>query len=268
MMSSFSMNSDRYMVSARYYDEAYAATQPALIDAPFYLELAQRTGAPVFELGCGTGRVLLPIARAGLEIHGLDLSEAMLDVLRSRVAGEPAEVQSRVEIHRGDMRSFRGQQKYALVTIPFRPMQHMYTVDEQVKALETAAFHLRAGGVLAFDVFFPRFEMLGAGIGEERLEIEWKDTLLPGRMVRRYLRNEAVDKVRQSFTATFIYRTYEHGVLVKEETAPLKMSYYTYPHLRALFLLAELEVVEEYGSFGKAPLDNDAKDMIFVLKKR
>jgi hypothetical protein len=71
----------------------------------------------------------------------------------------------------------------------------------------------------------------------------------------------------QTFGATFFFRTYEGERLVQEETEPLKMTYYTYPHLRALFLLAGLEVVEQYGSFKKTPLDNAATEMIFLLKK-
>ena len=57
-------------------------------------------------------------------------------------------------------------------------------------------------------------------------------------------------------------------VLINEETAPLKMSYYTYPHLQALFLLAGLEIVEGYGSCEKAPLDNESKEMVFVLQRQ
>ena len=77
-----------------------------------------------------------------------------------------------------------------------------------------------------------------------------------------------VDKINQNFTATFIFRTYQGERLVQEETEPLSMSYYTYPHLRALFLLTGLEIVEEYGSFERTPLDNEAQQMIFVLKRR
>ena len=76
-----------------------------------------------------------------------------------------------------------------------------------------------------------------------------------------------MDKINQTFTATFIFRTYQGERLVEEETELLKMSYYTYPHLRALFLLTGLEIVEEYGSFEKTPLDNEAQQMIFVLKR-
>src|SRR5882672_4793621 len=65
----------------------------------------------------------------------------------------------------------------------------------------------------------------------------------------------------------FFFRTYQGERLVQEETEPLRLSYYTYPHLRALFLLTGLEIVEEYGSFERTPLDNQAEQMIFILKK-
>jgi len=76
-----------------------------------------------------------------------------------------------------------------------------------------------------------------------------------------------VDKINQSFSVTFIFRTYRNGQLTAEENDTLKMSYYTYPHLRTLFLLAGLELVAEYGSFAKGPLDNSADEMIFLLRK-
>ena len=255
-----------YALSAKYYDQAYAA-EKELTDLPFYLELARRIGGPVLELACGTGRILLPIARAGIAIHGVDNSLPMLTVLRKNLEREAKDVRELVSIFEGDMRTFRSNQKYALVTIPFRPLQHMYTVEDQIAALKTAAFHLEDDGVLAFNVFYPLFDRLYSIIGEEILEMEWTDASDPSKMVQRYFRKESLDKVNQNFSLTFIFRTWQNGKVIREETEPLKMSYYTYPHLRALFLLAGLEIVEEYGSFAKTPLDNDAQEMIFLLKK-
>ena len=151
--------------------------------------------------------------------------------------------------------------------IPFRPLQHMYTLEDQVAALQTAAFHLEDGGTLAFDVFYPKFDSLNSKVGQEILELEWTPKSDPSKVIRRYLRKESVDKVNQNFTVTFIFRTYQGEKLVQEETESLRMSYYTYPHLRALFLLTGLEIVEEYGSFERTPLDNEAEEMIFVLKR-
>jgi SAM-dependent methyltransferase len=258
---------DRYTVSAKYYDDAYA-THEDLSYLRFYSGLAARTGGPVLELACGTGRVLLPIARQGVRIDGVDSSPAMLRQLRQKLAREPQNVSMLVRVSRGDLRRFRATSKYALVVIPFRPMQHMYTVEDQVAALRTAASHLQSGGLLAFDVYYPRFDSALAGIGEEKLELQWAPKNDPTTVVQRYLRKESADKIHQNFSATYIYRTYQGDRLVKEETAPLKMSYYTYPHLRALFLLAGLEIVEEYGSCEKAPLNNDSREMVFVLRRR
>src|ERR1051325_9541103 len=103
-----------YYISAQYYDDAYAV-KPDLVDLSFYVDLAKEIAGPVLEMGCGTGRLLLPIAREGVEIHGLDNAPTMLNILRERVQNEPQEIRNRVALYEGDMRQFRGQKKYALV---------------------------------------------------------------------------------------------------------------------------------------------------------
>src|SRR5258708_12204561 len=76
---------DTYHVIAKYYDGAYAAKQD-LVDLPFYLDLAEQSGGPVLEVACGTGRVLIPIARKGVEICGVDNSQPMLQALTENLA--------------------------------------------------------------------------------------------------------------------------------------------------------------------------------------
>jgi SAM-dependent methyltransferase len=256
---------DYYALTAQHYDSAYEAAQ--LVDAPFYIDLAKQIGGPVLEFGCGTGRILLPIARAGVEIHGLDKSPAMLEVLKGKIAREPQHVRDKAALHLGDMREARLDRKFALVTIPFRPLQHMHTLDDQIAALRTAAFHLRDDGRFAFDVFYPNFHRLLAGIGDEQFEMEWPVEGKPGQIIRRYYRKDEVDKIHQSFSGAFIFRTFEGDRVVHEETAPLHMTWYFYSQLQALFRIAGLDVVEEYGSFSKAPLDNTSIEMIFILRK-
>jgi SAM-dependent methyltransferase len=257
---------DYRRVSAKYYDDAYAADED-LDDLAFYVDVAKANGGPVLELACGTGRILLPIAREGIAIHGLDISLPMLNVLEDKLRQEPKDVRELVSTAHGDIRSFRSNREYPLVIIPFRPLQHMYTVEDQLAALQTAAFHLEPEGTLVFDVFYPNFENLNSKVGEEVLELVWTPKSDHSKVIRRYFRKESVDKINQNFSATFIFRTYQGERLIQEETEPLRMSYYTYPHLRALFLLTGLEIVEEYGSFERAPLDNEAQQMIFVLKR-
>lgn len=260
-------SSEPYSISAKYYDSAYSVKQD-LADLPFYLDLARQSGGPVLEIGCGTGRVTLPVAREGIEIHGVDNSPPMLKVLEKRIQAEPEPVRSNTKVHPEDMRHFRLSRKYPLVIIPFRPLQHMYTLEDQVDALTTAAFHLEQGGTLAFDVFYPKFEAIPKGMGQEILELEWAVPSDPAKVVRRYFRKESYDKINQTFRLTFIFRTFVGSELVTEETEPLTMSYYTYPQLSALFRLAGLEPVAEYGSFAKTLLDNNAEQMIFLLRAK
>ena len=263
---------DSYRVTAKYYDAAYSAKQD-LVDLPFYLELAGQSPGPILEIACGTGRVLLPIARKGIEVHGVDNSLPMLTILQANLADEPHEVRQRVTLHEGDMRDFRLGAQYPLVMIPFRPMQHMHTVQDQVSALRSAGLHLTDAGNLVFDVFYPKLELIHTRIGEEVAEMEWSPNPDPDSAVaktttvRRYFRKDHVDKINQIFCFTFIYRTFSEGQLILEETEVLQLSYFTYPHLRALFMLAGLEVVAEYGSFAKTPLDNSAEQMIFLLRR-
>ncbi len=129
-------------------------------DVSFFVEMAQRSGGPVLELGCGTGRVLIPTARSGIEIVGLDASPLMLSVCREKLSSEPNDVQSRVRLVQGDMRDFGLSQKFSLVTIPFRPFQHLLTVEDQMSCLQNIRKHLTPGGKLVLDIFNPSLVLL------------------------------------------------------------------------------------------------------------
>src|SRR5262245_48592171 len=139
-----------YEATARHYDPAYAADR-RLNDLAFWLELAGRHGGPMLEVACGTGRVLLPIARSGVPIDGVDLSPEMLGVLKAKLAREPEEVRRRVALHEGDMRELRLGQDYGLVIAPFRSLQHLHSVDDQVRAFLAIARHVVSGGTFAFN---------------------------------------------------------------------------------------------------------------------
>ncbi len=260
------MTHDAYEKGARFYDGAYSEDNPD--DVAFYVDLAAAAGSPVLELGCGTGRVALPIARRGITITGLDSSGAMLSVLRGKLEAEPDEVRRRVELVQGDMRSERLGREFSLVIIPFRPMQHMYSVEDQLGALTTAREHLADGGLFAFDVFFPMLSRVEGGIGEEYLDSEWPAADGSGRVHRRYFRKDAYDPVDLNFRGVFLHRLCAGDEVLEEEEQPLRMSVYTYPHLKLLFAAAGLEIVEQYGTFDRQPLDADAREMIFVLKRR
>lgn len=104
------MAHDEYRAIADLYD--HVVPYRTRTDIEFYVDAARESGGAVLELGCGTGRVLLPTARAGIAIAGLDLSSRMLEVCRDRLAAEPAGVQSRVELVEGSDDGFRFRAKF------------------------------------------------------------------------------------------------------------------------------------------------------------
>lgn len=151
---------------ARHYDALNEVLRGSSQDAAFYLALARESGGPVLELGCGTGRVLLPIARAGIPCVGVDASRDMLEALRAK--GPPPQL----AIVHAPMESFDlGARRFALVTIPFRAFSHLLDVPAQLAALANARRHLAPGGRLALDVFDPKLATIARAEDPEALAV-------------------------------------------------------------------------------------------------
>lgn len=130
-------------------------------DVGFFVDLARAASGPVLEVACGTGRVLLPCARAGAAMVGLDLSSGMLDVCRQQLAHETPEVRNRVELHHADMRRFDLGRRFGLITAPFRGFQHLLTVEDQQQSLRAIRGHLAEEGRFVLDLFNPSMPFLG-----------------------------------------------------------------------------------------------------------
>ncbi len=177
-------------------------------DIEFYVTEAKRSGGPVLEIGCGTGRVLLQNARAGIECVGLDLSSRMLLLCREKLGLEPPEVRCRVKLIQGDMRHFDLGRQFPLITIPFRPFQLLVTVEDQLSCLDAVYRHLAPGGRLILDVFNPSLPFL---IGDDDAFKETRDgpefAMPDGRKVARHVRIANRDLFNQIQDIELIYYT-------------------------------------------------------------
>jgi SAM-dependent methyltransferase len=140
-----------YDAIARLYDPWSASVTE---DIGFYVEEALAAGGPVVELACGTGRISVPLAKAGVHVIGVDASARMLEVAREYAAMEGVELDLRL----GDLREPPVTERVPLVLIPFRSLLHMTTEAERLRALRAAREVLLPGGRLIFDVFAPSAE--------------------------------------------------------------------------------------------------------------
>ncbi len=136
-----------------YYSSTY---QNRRHDVAYYVQKARASRGPVLEYGVGNGRVALHIARAGIELEGVDLSPAMLADFEERLSQEPAQVRARVRLHQGDMRSVRLDRRFPLVIAPFNALLHLYDRRDMEAFLSCVREHLTPDGRFLFDFSLPQ----------------------------------------------------------------------------------------------------------------
>jgi SAM-dependent methyltransferase len=225
----------------------------------FYMGLARESGGPVLDLACGTGRILLPCLRAGVDIEGVDLYQPMLDRLRQKAAGEGLAP----TLHRADMSDFRVDRTFALVVIAFNAFVHNMTADAQIGCLRTCREHLRSGGVLAFDTFFPGAEIVTAPQGTRALEGEMTDpsTGLPLRLYDTRFFDRVEQVQRSQVEVEFLDAAGEVTRAERSETAIR----YVYKHEMELLLrLAGFARWEILGGFDRRPLEHETDAMVVL----
>lgn len=143
-------------------DVATLARIGILGDVAHYLDVAATTGGPVLEVGCGTGRLAIPLARRGLDVWAVDVSAAMLDQLRAKLAREADTVGERLRVVQQDATALDlPERRFALAVIPFNVLMLVGERPAQRAVLRTAAAHLPAGARLALDVMNPLVLPLG-----------------------------------------------------------------------------------------------------------
>ncbi|HZS39480.1 MAG TPA: class I SAM-dependent methyltransferase [Polyangia bacterium] len=142
---------------AALYDHEYGRRRD---DVRYYRALAAETRGPILELGCGTGRLMVPLVRDGHEVVGVDAAEPMLERLRARLIRLRPEDRERAEVVRGDFRALALGRKFPLVICPFNAFMHLYTRDDVERFFATVRAHLQPRGLFVFDVMNPDLRWL------------------------------------------------------------------------------------------------------------
>lgn len=237
-------------------------------DIGFYVEAARQTGGPVLEVGCGTGRVLVPTARAGIDILGLDLSSHMLHICRKRLKGESEAVQSRVQLVEADMREFSLPRTFRLATVPFRPFQHLTTVADQLSCLASIRRHLADDGLLILDVFNPSLDALvNRPIGQE-LDQEPEFSTPDGRRIIRRHKTVAQDRLNQVNHYELVYYVTHPDGREERLTHSFALRYLFRFEAEHLLARAGFQVEHVYADFDKSVYGSKYPgELIFVARK-
>lgn len=250
---------------AQYYDlvPAYAGRD----DKDFYVAAAQHAHGDVLELGCGTGRLLIPIARAGVAVTGIDMSLGMLARCREKLAREAPAVQQRATTLRLDMIDFALGQLFALIIAPFRCFQHVLDVEQQIGCLRSIHRHLTPGGKLILDVFHVQTaRTYDPKYSQE--EVEFSGLRLPdGSTLGRSVRTAAFHRVTQINDVELIYYVRHPDGREERLVHAFPMRYYFRYELEHLLARCGFVVSALYGDYDQTPLRDGSPEMIFVANK-
>lgn len=247
---------DPFYRDPRIYD---AITGARTSDTAFYVAHAVDSGGPVLEIACGTGRITIPIAQAGIELTGLDVSPAMLGEAREKAHRGGVEV----EWVEADCREFELEKQFAMIFFPFNSLLHLHDRVSFERFLARVRAHLAPEGRFLFDVFNPGLEFIVENSRRKRQEATFVDPYsgLTG-VIEETLSYDAVHQINR--TTWFCSVGDQKNVAV----ADLHLRCLYPQELEALLHYNGFEIVEKLGNFDGTPFSAESSMQIVTCRVR
>ena len=233
------------------YDFENRAFEP---DGPFYLERAWRMGGPTLELGCGAGRIAIPLAQHGVDLTCLDVSEAMLRLAR-RKAGDVV-----IRWTQADIRDFHLPTQFHLIYMAGGSFHHMLSRSDQEALLARVREHLHPQGVFVFDAIVPNLALM-TNVDTEEPWYSYEDAR--GRTMH-LSGAQHYDPLLQIKHETAYRRWIEADGQEVIKRARLALRYVFPQELEALLHYSGLSIVERYGNWDGTALTEASTTMIQV----
>ncbi len=253
MLNGFPPND--YLVAAKFYDLFYNFWE----DAGFYVTLAKRTGGPILDAMCGTGRIALPMARAGVRVLGVDMNDSMLEIMQQKLKRERPEVRSRVRIAKGDITSARLDGPFALAVLAWNSLPEITTLKGQQMALMNISRHMKPGALLALHTdnpsdVRPTWELFkGTGTTHDGSQVSMYST--------------TVKRGKNHYDLEFRYEISRPRKKATEIRTRVGMLFPTRKQVAEILESAGLTVVDVFGDYDLRPCTPRCKYMIFIARK-
>lgn len=252
---------------AEYYDILHRGLPG---EAHFYVMAAVLQSRPVLEIGCGTGRVCIPMAMSGADVTGMDISPAMLALCRDK-ARQLRPFKGKLSLLRGDMRRFRLDRRFGLVAMPYRALMHCLTPEEQLACLECVRAHLEPGGEALLNLWAARPRDLaafppGKSVHEKPVLMATHD--IPGETtrLRHYYDAWRDDHLQLIHERHRLDEVGPRGKILHRQPLSLTRAWITPREMSHLAARAGFDVVEWTGDFDGSPFDGRSTEMILRLR--
>lgn len=243
-----------------YQDPVFYDAEMEQFGAPdeFYLKLARRIGGSALELGCGTGRYTIPMAKAGIAMTGLDIVPQMLEAAKSKAGGLA------VEWVEADARNFHLGRQFRLIFESGAMFCHLKTRADFEALLACVREHLEPDGFFAVCSRFARPDTMTTNEAEE----EWFSYTTPRGVEVQVSGYQQYDALSQITTETAIRRWTDANGQEQERIAPLKLRHFFPQELEWLLHYNGFKIVEAYGDTDYSPLTPDSPNILYVCQKR
>lgn len=234
-------------------------------DVRWYRDLAKRTlgtsDGPILELGAGSGRLTMPLARDGYRVVAVDHSAPMLAALELRRARLPRAARDRVVTHQGDLRDFNLRKRFPLIIAAFNVLEHLYTRIELDACLRAVRRHLAPGGLFAFDVQLPDPAWLARDPNKRWARTRFTHPTTKKRLW--YSTSHDYDPVSQIVIIRLYYTPEDGG---EEDVVLISQRKYYPAELEALLAFSGMHLVEHRGDFHGWPLRPGAESQVVVCR--
>ena len=241
---------------ARFYDTMYHALRDG-IDNEFFLNAIRKVDGKILEIGVGTGRFFVDALHAGADIHGIDISESMLDILRNKLAKEQW-----FRISKQGITNFNLDHQFDLIIAPFRVIMHVIDKADQITALNNVHDHLKPAGRFIFDTFVPDLKKIMDDIDNVT---DFEGEYAPGKMLRRRVSTKP-DLINQVINVEFDLE-WEEELNKMHESWSLPLRFFFRYELEHLIERSKFNSYEILGDYDGSRLSKNSKEFIVICNK-
>lgn len=249
-----------YNSIAPFYDIEHAGFDE---DLDMYRNFAELCGGKVLELACGSGRLLLPLAREGYTLTGVDTSGAMLEI--ARVALEKEGLAARCQLVQQDMCTLHLQEKFRMALIALGSFGHVIARTQQQQALAAIRQHLSVGATFILDISNEDARYMEALSGQMLHQGTWQQQ--DGSYVTHFL-SPASSNTQHLLDLTHFYEVHRQGGNVQRSVSQTSLYLFERNETELLLDQAGFRVKDVYGSYEFGPYEHDSTRMIFIAEAR
>jgi SAM-dependent methyltransferase len=236
----------------------------------FYCTLADERGGPVLDLGCGTGRLMAPLLRAGHTVVGVDAAPAMLARAAARIGRLPAPARRRALLLRADMRALAFPPRFTFAVAAFHSIQHLASDTDLARFFAGAARALVPGGWLAFDTFAPNAQFLARANPRPReRQRRWGTTRFTHPATgRRIVYSESYRQAGRILHMTLHYQPVDGRgrSLGRARRVLLSHRQLETAEIENQLTAAGLKLIASWGGFDGRPMDPDTEQHVFLAQ--